>query len=307
MACGVGESFPGFFNLDNKGIWHGFDVNFCRALSAAVFGNPDQVSFHVATPVARFIQLQSGEVDVLTRSVTRTLSRDSGQGLEFTGVTFFNGQGFLVRKAAGIAHAEQLAGATIRTQTGTTTERNVADWFAARRLAFTPVVFEIADQAIAVYEAGRCDACTTDRSTLAARQPRLREPDANVILPDTINVALDGPVVRRDDPQWSAVVRWALFALISAEAHGVTAANVQQMARETAAPETRRLLGVNGELGKFLDLSTARAVPVIANIGNYGEMYARNLGGGQGVVIPRDGGSNRLARDGGLLVAPPFE
>ena len=306
VACGVGESFPGFFALDSKGVWHGFDTDFCRALAAAVLGNPDQVTYKVATPVARFVQLQSGEVDVLSRSVTWTLARDAGQGLEFTGVTFFDGQGFMVRRAAGLTGAAQLAGAAICTQSGTTTERNLADWFTARKLAFIPVVFETADQAVAAYEAGRCDAYTTDRSTLAARLTRLQNPAANLILPDTITVAANGPVVRRDDPQWAGVVRWTLFALIAAETKGITAANVEQMARESADPETRRLLGAVGDLGKFLGLGNGWAVSAIRAVGNYGEMYARNLGGAQGVVIPRDG-ANRLARDGGLLYSPSFE
>jgi general L-amino acid transport system substrate-binding protein len=306
VACGVGESFPGFFALDSQGVWHGLDVDFCRALSAAVFGNPDQVSFRVATPVARFAQLQSGEVDVLSRSVTWTLTRDVSQGLEFAGVTFFDGQGFLVRKAAGIAQAAQLAGASICTQTGTTTERNLNDWFTARNLPFKAVVFETAEQAIAAYESQRCDAYTTDRSTLAARQPRLQDPAAHVILPDTITMAANGPVVRRDDPQWAAIVRWTLFALISAETHGVTAANVQDVAARTADPETRRLLGTSGELGRMLRLDPGWAVAVIRAVGNYGEIYDRNLRGARGVVIPRDG-ANRLARDGGLLFAPSFE
>ncbi len=307
VACGVGESFPGFFSVDSKGVWHGFDVDFCRALSAAVFGNPDQVSFRVATPVTRFAQLQSGEVDVLSRSVTWTLARDVSQGLEFTGVTFFDGQGFMVRAASGITRAAQLGGASICTQTGTTTERNLNDWFTARGLPFKAVVFETADQAIAAYESQRCDAYTTDRSTLAARQPRLRDPAANVILPDTITMAANGPVVRRGDPQWSSIVRWTLYALISAEGHGVTAANVQATAKETTDPETRRLLGSSGDLGTLLGVGNGWVVSVVTAVGNYGEMYERNLGGGLGVVIPRDGGPNRLARDGGLMVSPSFE
>jgi general L-amino acid transport system substrate-binding protein len=307
VACGVGESFPGFFAMDSQGVWHGLDVDFCRALSAAIFGNPNQVAFRVATPVARFVQLQSGEVDVLSRSVTWTLSREAGQGLEFTGVTFFDGQGFMVRRASGITVAAQLSGAAICTQTGTTTERNLSDWFTARKLPFTPVVFETADQAIAAYEAQRCDAYTTDRSTLASRITRLHDPAANLILPDTITMAANGPVVRRDDPQWAALVRWTLNALIAAEVHGVTSANVDTVAKATADPETRRLLGVNGGLGKFLGLGDDWAASAIRAVGNYGEIYARNLGGGLGVVIPREGSPNRLARDGGLLFSPSFE
>lgn len=307
VNCGVGESFPGFFNPDSQGVWRGLDVDFCRALSATVFGRPDRVNFRVATPVARFLQLQSGEVDVLSRSVTWTLSREAGQGLEFTGVTFFDGQGFMVRKASGIVRAEQLAGATICTQSGTTTERNLADWFNARRLAFTPLVFEAADQAVAAYEAERCDAYTTDRSTLAARLTRLRDPEASFLLPDTITMAANGPVVRRDDPQWASIVRWTLNALLAAETRGITSANVEREAASSQDPETRRLLGASGELGKTLGLDRSWAAWAIRAVGNFGEMYARNLGGGLGVTIPRESGPNRLARDGGLLFSPSFE
>lgn len=306
VLCGVGESFPGFFAPDSKGVYRGFDTDFCRALAAAVLGDAERVQFRVATPVARFAQLLGGEVDVLSRSVTWTLQRDAGQGLEFPGVTFFDGQGFLVRRAGGVANAAGLAGATICTQAGTTTERNVADWFSSRGLAFKPLVFETADQAIAAYESQRCDAYTTDRSTLAARMTRLQDPAAHTLLPDTITMAANGPVVRRDDPQWSAIVRWTLFAMIAAEARGVTSANVEEMALKSPEPEVKRLLGSAGALGKTLGLEPGWAVAVIKAVGNYGEAYARNLGGGLGVTIPRDG-ANRLARDGGLLFYPSFE
>ncbi len=306
VLCGVGESFPGFFAPDRTGVYRGFDTDFCRAIAAAVLGDAEKVQFRVATPVARFIQLQSGEVDLLSRSVTWTLTRDAAQALDFPGVTFFDGQGFLVRRAAGLTGAAQLSGATICTQAGTTTERNLSEWFTARALPMKALVFETADQAIAAYEAQRCDAYTTDRSTLAARVTRLQDPAAHMLLPDTITMAANGPVVRRDDPQWSAIVRWTLFALIAAEARGVTSANADEMARTATEPEVRRLLGTAGALNKALGLEPGWAAAAIKAVGNYGEAYARNLGGSLGVVIPRDG-ANRLARDGGLLFYPSFE
>ena len=306
VRCGVGESFPGFFAPDSTGVYRGFDTDFCRAVAAAVLGDAARVEFRVATPVARFVQLQSGDVDLLTRSVTWTLTRDAGQALDFPAVSFFDGQGFMVRRAAGLLSAAQLAGATICTQSGTTTERNLSDWFSSRALAYTPLVFETADQAIGAYEAQRCDAYTTDRSTLAARLTRLQDPAASMLLPDTITMAANGPVVRRDDPQWSAIIRWILFAMISAETNGITKANAAEQARTSTVPEVRRLLGATGALHQALGLEPGWAVTVIASVGNYGEVYARNLGGGLGVTIPRDG-ANRLARDGGLLFYPSFE
>lgn len=306
VLCGVGESFAGFFAPDSTGVYRGFDTDFCRAIAAAVLGDANKVQFRVATPVARFVQLQSGDVDLLSRSVTWTLTRDAGLGLEFPGVTFFDGQGFMVRRTAGLAGAAQLAGATICTQSGTTTERNLAEWFSSRKLAFKALVFETADQAVAAYESQRCDAYTTDRSTLAARMSRMQDPAAHVMLPDTITMAANGPVVRRDDPQWSAIVRWTVFAMIAAETRGITAANVEEMARTSPEPEVKRMLGAAGALHKALGLEPGWAVAVIKAVGNYGEAYARNLGGGMGVVIPRDG-ANRLARDGELLFYPSFE
>lgn len=307
LFCGVGESFPGFFAMDSKGQWGGLDVDFCRAVAAAVLGDAEKVTFKVATPVARFTQLQSGEVDLLSRSVTWTLSREASLGVAFVGVTFQDGQGFVVRKALGIGHVRELAGATICTQTGTTTERNLADYFRAQGIGFTPVVFETAPEAVSAYEAGRCDAYTTDKSTLQARIGGMREPAANVILPETITAALNGPVVRQGDAAWASVVRWTLNALVAGEARGITAANIAVQREGSVEPETRRLLGVDGGLGKMLGLAPGWAFEAIRQVGNYAEIYERNLGAGGRVNIPREGGPNRLWRDGGVMVAPSFE
>ncbi|WP_159995225.1 amino acid ABC transporter substrate-binding protein [Roseomonas sp. 18066] len=307
LSCGVGESFPGFFAMDSQGEWRGLDVDFCRAVAAAVLGDASKVTFKPATPVARFTQLQSGEVDLLSRSVTWTLGREAALGLAFTGTTFYDGQGFLVRRALNIGHVKELSGASICTQSGTTTERNLADYFRAQGVAFTPVVFETAPEAIGAYEAGRCDAYTTDKSTLQARIKGLRDPSQHLILPETITVALNGPVVRGNDPQWSSIIRWTLNALVAGEARGVTSANVAERRGASTDPETRRLLGLDGALGKALGLEPGWAYEAIRQVGNYAELYDRNLGPAAPVQIPREGGPNRLWRDGGLMVAPSFE
>ena len=306
VNCGVGENFPGFFAPDSAGKWSGLDVDFCRALSAAIFADPDKVKYLPATPAARFAQLQSSQVDLLSRSVTWTMSRDGGLGLSFSGVTFFDGQGFMVRKALGAKSAKNLDGATVCTQTGTTTELNLADYFRANSLKYTPVVFETTDQVVAAYESQRCDVYTTDKSTLAARIGKLKDPSAHMILPETVSMAANGPVVRQGDGQWANIVRWTLNALIAAEERGITAANVDQVKSTTKDPETRRLLGADGELGKLVGLNGAWAHNVIKAVGNYGEIYERNLGPKGAVSIPRDG-LNRLWSKGGLLFSPSFQ
>jgi len=306
VNCGVGENFPGFFAPDSAGKWSGLDVDFCRALSAVIFADPDKVKYLPATPAARFAQLQSSQVDLLSRSVTWTMSRDAGLGLSFSGVTFFDGQGFMVRKSLGAKSSRNLDGATVCTQTGTTTELNLADYFRANGMKYTPVVFETTDQVVAAYEAQRCDVYTTDKSTLAARLGKLKDPSAHVILPETISMAANGPVVRQGDGQWANIVRWTLNALIAAEERGITAANVDQVKASSKDPEVRRLLGADGDLGKMMGVSAAWAYNAIKAVGNYGEMYERNLGPKGAVNIPRDG-LNRLWSKGGLLYSPSFQ
>jgi general L-amino acid transport system substrate-binding protein len=234
------------------------------------------------------------------------MSRDAGLGLSFSGVTFFDGQGFMVRKALAAKGLAGLNGATICTQTGTTTELNLADYFRSHNMRYTPLVFETTDQVVAAYEAQRCDAYTTDKSTLAARLGKLKDPAAHVILPETISKAANGPVVRQGDGQWANIVRWTVNALIAAEELGVTSANADQMKATSKDPETRRLLGADGELGKLMGLDNAWALNAIKAVGNYGEMYERNLGPKGPVTIPRDG-LNRLWSKGGLLFSPSFQ
>ena len=306
INCGVGENFAGFFAPDSAGKWSGLDIDVCRALSAAIFATPDKVKYLPATPATRFAQLQSSQVDLLSRSVTWTLARDAGLGLSFSGVTFFDGQGFMVRKAFAAKGLKGLDGATVCTQTGTTTELNLADYFRANSMKYTPVVFETTDQVVAAYEAQRCDAYTTDKSTLAARLGKLKDPSAHVILPETISKAANGPVVRQGDGQWANVVRWTVNALIAAEELGITSANVDQMKATSKDPETRRLLGADGELGKLMGLDNAWAYNIIKTVGNYGEIYERNLGPKGAVAIPRDG-LNRLWSKGGLLFSPSVQ
>jgi len=306
INCGVGENFPGFFAPDSAGKWSGLDIDFCRALSAAVLKDADKVKYLPATPAARFAQLQSSQVDLLSRSVTWNLSRDAGLGLSFAGITFFDGQGFMVRKALNAKSAKELDGATVCTQTGTTTELNLADYFRANNLKYTPVVFETTDQVIAAYEAQRCDVYTTDKSTLAARIGKMKEPAAHVILPETISKAANGPVVRQNDGQWENIVRWTLNALIAAEELGITAANVDEAKASSKDPEVRRLLGADGELGKLLGLEKDWAYNVIKAVGNYGEIYDRNIGPKGVVPIPRDG-LNRLWSKGGMMFSPSFQ
>jgi general L-amino acid transport system substrate-binding protein len=306
VNCGVGENFAGFFAPDSAGKWSGLDIDVCRALSAAIFGVADKVKYLPATPATRFAQLQSGQVDLLSRSVTWTLGRDAGLGVSFSGVTFFDGQGFMVRKALAGRGLKGLDGATVCTQTGTTTELNLADYFRSHAMKYTPVVFETTDQVVAAYEAQRCDAYTTDKSTLAARLGKLKDPGAHVILPETISKAANGPVVRQGDGQWANIVRWTVNALIAAEELGITSANADQMKATSKDPETRRLLGADGELGKLMGLDNAWAFNAIKAVGNYGEIYERNLGPKGAVSIPRDG-LNRLWSKGGLLFSPSFQ
>ncbi len=307
INCGVGEGFPGFFAPDDSGAWHGLDVDFCRALAAAVLGDADKVVYLPATPAARFAQLQSGQVDLLSRSVTENLTRDASLGLNFVGITFYDGQGFMVRKDLGVTSALQLAGATVCTQTGTTTELNLADYFHQHGMSYTPVVFEKVDELLAAFEAQRCDVYTTDKSTLSARIKKMQDPSAYVILPETISKAANGPVVRQDDGQWEDIVRWVRNAWIASEELGITSANVDEMKASSNNPEIRRLLGVDGELGSLLKLQPEWAYRVIKLVGNYGESYERNLGAGSVVFIDRSQSLNRLWRDGGLMFSPAFQ
>jgi len=303
LRCGVNIGLAGFSAPDDKGEWQGLDVDFCRAVASAIFDDPSKVKFVPLSAKERFTALQSGEIDLLSRNTTWTMSRDTEQGLNFVGTIYYDGQGFLVRKALAITSVKELAGASICMQTGTTNELNVADYFRTRALSYNPVVFEKNEEAIAAYNLGRCDAYTTDSSGLYAQRIKLADPDANEVLPEVISKEPLGPVVRQGDEQWANLVQWTLFAWLNAEELGLEEDNVEQMLG-SANPEVRRLLGVEGDFGKGIGLSNAWAFQIVKHVGNYGESFERNVGAGSRLKIAR--GYNRLWTDGGLHYAPPI-
>ncbi len=303
LRCGVNIGLAGFSAPDDKGEWQGLDVDFCRAVASAIFKDPTKVKFVPLSAKERFTALQSGEIDLLSRNTTWTMSRDTDQGLDFVGITYYDGQGFLVKKSLGITSVAQLAGASICMQTGTTNELNVADYFRTHKLTFKPVVFEKNEEAINAYNLGRCDAYTTDSSGLYAQRIKLADPDANEVLPEIISKEPLGPVVRQGDDAWANLVQWTLFAWLNAEELGIAQANVDEMLK-SPNPEIRRLLGVEGDFGKGIGLSNDWAYEIVKNVGNYGELFERNVGKGSRLHIAR--GLNRLWTDGGLHYAPPI-
>jgi general L-amino acid transport system substrate-binding protein len=300
LICGVNDGLPGFGFLDADGNNVGFDIDFCRAIAAAVLGDPEAVEFRPLDADGRQPALQSGEIDVLIRNTTWTVSRDSTWGL-FAPTTFYDGQGMMVRAADGISTLEDLAGATICVQTGTTTELNLADIFNARGIDFTPQPFGDDTQTYDAYDEGSCDAVTSDRSQLLAQRTALSAPDEHVILEEVMSKEPLGPVVPFGDEQWFNIVKWTVFATIEAEELGITQANVADMASDES-PLIARLLGAEGDLG--LGLEPDWVVDVISAVGNYGEIYDRNLGPGTGFELDR--GPNALWTDGGLMYAPPY-
>lgn len=303
LRCGVNEGLPGFAVPDTKGEWSGFDVDFCRAIAAAIFNDPKKVRFFPTSAKVRFTALQTGDFDVLSRNTTWTISRDVQIGLEFIGISYYDGQGFLVPKALKITSAKELGGATVCTNTGTTTELNLADYFRANKLKYKVIAYEKNNEVVSAYDKGRCDAYTTDASGLHAERLKLAKPDDHMILPDIISKEPLGPAVNQGDQQWGDLVRWTLFALINAEELGVTSKNVTQMLK-SENPEVRRLLGVEGEFGQSMGLTKDWAVRIIRGVGNYGEMFERNLGQGSQLKIKR--GMNALYTKGGLQYAPPI-
>jgi len=303
LRCGVNEGLPGFANPDSKGNWSGFDVDFCRALAAVILNDPSKVRFTPTSAKVRFTALQSGEFDILSRNTTWSMSRDVQLGLEFIGVTYYDGQGFLVPKKLKVTSAKQLNGATVCTNTGTTTELNLADYFRSNNLKYKIIAFEKNAEVLAAYDAGRCDAFTTDASGLYAERLKLKKPDDHLILPEIISKEPLGPAINHGDQQWGDVVRWTLFALINAEELGVTSKNVDQMLKSTN-PEIRRLLGVEGAFGESLGLTNDFAVRAIRKVGNYGEIFERNVGQGSPLKIKR--GLNALWTKGGVMYAPPI-
>ena len=302
VQCGVSQGLPGFSNPDTEGNWTGLDVDVCRGVAAAVFGDADKVKYTPLSAKERFTALQSGEVDLLSRNTTWTLVRDTSLGLDFVGVNYYDGQGFMVRSDLGVKSAKELAGASVCVNIGTTTELNMADFFRSNNMDYKPVVFEKADEVVAAYDAGRCDVYTTDASGLAAQRIKLKDPNAHVILPEIISKEPLGPVVRHGDNGWGDVVRWTLFAMVEAEELGVTSANVDEM-KSSSNPNIKRLLGVEGEMGKSLGLPNEWAYNVIKQVGNYGESYDRNVGPNTALKLER--GLNALWKDGGLQYPMP--
>ena len=303
LKCGVSTGLPGFSQPDDEGNWTGIDVDTCRAIAAAVLGSAEDVEFTPLTAKERFTALQSGEIDVLVRNTTWTLTRDTSRGVNFTGTNYYDGQGFLVRKALGIDSAEQLAGATVCVTAGTTTELNLADYFRKEGMEFQAVVFDTASQTVQGFASNRCDVLTSDRSQLAALRTKLDDPSSAVILPETISKEPLGPVVRQGDDEWFNIVKWVLFTMVNAEELGITSDNVDRM-KKSDNPAVQRLLGVSGDMGDKLHLADDFGYTIIDQIGNYGEMFARNVGPDTAIGLNR--GVNALWTEGGVMYAPPL-
>lgn len=303
LSCGVNVGLAGFSAPDDKGNWTGLDVEYCRAIAAAVLGDAKKVRFVPTTAKERFTALQSGEIDVLVRNTTWTLARDSSLGLSFAGTNYYDGQGLMVKKSLKIASAKELDGATVCVQTGTTTELNLADYFRVNKMAYKPVVFEKADEILQAYQAGRCDVYTTDASGLYAQRLQMQKPDDHMVLPEIISKEPLGPSVRQGDSQWFTIVKWVHFALLNAEEAGITKANVDKML-ESTNPDIRRILGKEGEFGKGIGLGNDWAYQIVKQVGNYGEIFDSTVGAGSRINIAR--GQNNLWTNGGLQYAPPI-
>ncbi len=304
LICGVSTGVAGFAAADSQGKWTGIDVDVCRAVAAAIFGDADKVKFVPTTAQQRFTALQSGEVDLLVRTTTYTLTRDTALGFDFTGINYYDGQGFMVNKKLGVKSAKELNGATVCVQPGTTTELNLADYFRANKMTFKPVVIEKIEEVRAAFFAGRCDVFTTDASGLyATRAANAPTPDDYIILPEIISKEPLGPVVRHGDNQFADIVRWALFAMIEAEEYGITSKNVDEMMKSDN-PTIKRILGTTPGMGKALGVDEKWVYNIVKQVGNYGESFDRNVGMGSPLKIAR--GQNELWTKGGLQYAPPI-
>jgi general L-amino acid transport system substrate-binding protein len=305
LLCGGNANVPGFGYLDpDTNEFAGFDIDYCRAVAAAVLGDADAVEIRATTGTDRFPVLQSGEIDLLVRNTTWTISRDTSLGFNFAPTTFYDGQGMMVRKDSGISSLEDMEGTTICVQQGTTTEKNLADVFRAIGVSYEPVVLGDAPSTLAAYDEGRCDGFTTDKSGLVSQQILLADPEAHVILPDTMSKEPLGPLVRHGDDQWFDIVKWVTFGTMQAEELGITSANVEEIAATSEDPVVRNLLGAEGDLGQGLGLDNDFMVKVISQVGNYGEIYDRHLG--PDTVFDLARGVNAQWTDGGLIYSPPF-
>lgn len=303
LRCGVSNGLPGFSQPDSSGNWTGLDVDTCRAVAAAVLGDSGAVEFIPLTAAERFTALQSGEIDMLSRNTTWTTTRDASLGLNFTGTNYYDGQGFLVKTALGIDSALELDGAAVCTQAGTTTELNLADYFRANDMSYEAVVFDTSEASAQGFDNNRCDVLTSDTSQLAALRTQLSDPSSAEVLPDIISKEPLGPVVRQGDDEWFNVVKWVLFGQINAEEYGITSSNVDSML-SSDNPSVQRIVGTDGNMGEILGLSDDFMVDVVSQVGNYEEMFERNVGPNTPIGLQR--GTNALWTDGGILYAPPF-
>ena len=301
VQCGVSQGLPGFSNADDSGNWTGLDVDLCRGVAAAVFGDANAVKFTPLSAKQRFTALASGEIDILSRNTTWTMTRDTQLGLNFAGVNYYDGQGMMVPTALGVSSALELDGANICTNTGTTTELNITDFFRANGMSFNLVAFEKADEVVAAYDSGRCDVYTTDRSGLAAQRGKLTAPDSHMVLSEIISKEPLGPVVRQGDDQWFNIVRWTLNAMINAEELGITSENVNATEFNDVSPSVARLVGKEGNFGEELGLDNKWAYNIIRQVGNYAESYNANV-----TPLGLARGVNALWSDGGILYAAPI-
>ncbi|AHY50732.1 General L-amino acid-binding protein periplasmic protein aapJ [Bradyrhizobium japonicum SEMIA 5079] len=303
LSCGVSQGLPGFSSPDDKGNWTGLDVDLCRAIAGAIFNDATKVKYVPLSAKDRFTALQSGEIDVLSRNTTWTISRDTSLGANFTGVTYYDGQGFMVKKSLKVNSALELNSASVCVQTGTTTEQNLADYFKANNMKYEVIAFGTNDETVKAYEAGRCDVFTTDQSGLYANRLKLANPNDHMVLPEIISKEPLGPMVRHGDDQWFDIVKWTLFALVTTEELGVTSKNVDEKAK-LENPELKRVLGSDGNFGEQLGLTKDWVVRIVKAVGNYGEVFDRNVGAGSPLGINR--GLNNLWNKGGLQYAPPI-
>ena len=301
VQCGVNTGVAGFSAPDSKGVWKGIDVDLCRAIAAAVFGDSTKVRYTPTTAQQRFTALQSGEVDLLARNTTWTITRDTSLGLNFVGVNYYDGQGFMVHRKLNVKSAKQLNGATVCVHPGTTTELNLSDYFRTNKMTFKPVVIEKLDEVVNAYFAGRCDVYTTDHSGLiSTRASRAPKPEEHIILPEIISKEPLGPAVRQGDDRWFDIVKWSLFAMIEAEEMGLTSKNIDQQAG-SPNPSVQRFVGASGDIGKMLGIDNKWAFNIVKQVGNYGESFDANL-----KPLGFERGLNRLWNQGGLMYAPPI-
>jgi general L-amino acid transport system substrate-binding protein len=303
LSCGVSQGLPGFSTPDDKGNWTGLDVDICRALAAAIFDDATKVKFVPLSAKDRFTALQSGEIDLLSRNTTWTLSRDTSLGANFTGVTYYDGQGFMAKKSLKVNSALELNSASVCVQTGTTTEQNLADYFKSNNMKYEVIAFGSNDEAVKAYESGRCDVFTTDVSGLYADRLKLANPADHAVLPEVISKEPLGPMVRHGDDQWFDLVKWTLFAMVDAEELGITQKNADEMAKSDK-PELKRVFGSDGNFGESLGVTKDWVSRIVKAVGNYGESFDRNVGAGSKLGIAR--GLNQLWNKGGIQYAPPI-